>query len=117
MKRHIRKTLEEELLVILKDRKASVFARLDASRLLCGLSGIPLTETVIDKDKAIASSKLAIHWKAAKQDILNKTLKRQEQRRIQNKRYRLRKKIAELTAQQQPNTQEAHATEEASTND
>lgn len=101
MKRHIRKTLEEELLVILQDKKASVFARLDAARLLCGLGGIVVTETVIEKDKAVASSKLAIQWKSAKHDIINKTLKIQEKRRTQNKRYRLRKKIAELKAQGQ----------------
>lgn len=102
MKRHIRKALEQELLTILSDRRASVFARLDAGRILCGLAGIPVTETVTDNDKALAASKIAIRWKAAKQDILDKTLKRKEKRRIENKRYRLRKKIAELKAQQQP---------------
>lgn len=109
MKRDIKKTLEQELLTILADRKASVFARLDAGRILCGLAGVVLTETIMEEDKAVAGSKLAVQWKSAKQRILDQTLKRKERRRIQNKRYRLRKQIAVLKQQTEATT-ETHET-------
>jgi hypothetical protein len=101
MNRVIRKTLEREMQAILENNRASVYAKLDAGRLLCALSGIWVSEGLTE---ASLPSKVTAQALLAKSQIYAKV----QAKKDVNKRNYLCRQIAALKKEQEAKLEAKH---------
>lgn len=89
------KELNKAMFDILNDPRASRLERLEAGRIIASLHGVLIPEGV---NESTLSTKTIVQLKAAKTAIAEKMFKRREQRKKQNRRAYLRRRIAAIEA-------------------
>ena len=91
--------LKNEMFKIVEDPRTSVFAKIEAAKVIAACAGILLPDT----SEAFLSTRQAVELRQARQTIAERMLKRKERRRLENRRQYLKRKLATRSAQREEN--------------
>jgi hypothetical protein len=97
------KRVRDEAWLIISNPKSTRIEKLEALKLICACRGIFL----MDINEKWLSVKQVLGLRRAKQDLLEKALKRKERKRHANRKFYLKKRIAELEVNGENDEREA----------
>lgn len=94
MKQELKRVAEEAWKIVL-DTRSSRIEKLEGLKLIAACKGVLLPAL----DEQWLTVRQVCQLRQARQELVEKALRRKARRKVENKRARLRKKIRELTAQ------------------